>query len=188
LDTADPAIAGQRGHDTTYRVLCQIFNGFALSPEQAWQAAVYYNAKCDPPWSEKELKHKVDDALKAESSQPRGHLLGSDAEPPFAQKLKEEQRQREGAPKRAQPEPQDIQEKLFEELLRKFSGAIRTSGQLEKVSIAPREKLLGSWLYEGDLGFVYGERGSGKTWFINAIGVHLSTGSELHGWKVKKSR
>ena len=36
-----------------------------------------FNARCDPPWSEKELEHKLDDAAKlARHSKPRGHLLG----------------------------------------------------------------------------------------------------------------
>jgi hypothetical protein len=78
-------------------VLCQAINGFDLSPEQAWDAALYYNRKCEPPWSEKELKHKIDDALKATSDEPRGHLLESENETPLSRKLKEEQAQREQA-------------------------------------------------------------------------------------------
>src|SRR5260221_10733336 len=73
---------------------------------------------------------------------------------------------------------------LFDELLKKYSSAICTSEQLEKIDLPSRNKLVGSWLYEGDLGFVYGERGSGKTWFVDALATHLSTGNELHGWNV----
>jgi Bifunctional DNA primase/polymerase, N-terminal len=78
LDNCEPAVSGQRGHDTTFRVLCQVINGFDLSPEEALSAALYYNQKCEPPWSEKELKHKVDDALNAQHEKPRGHLLQED--------------------------------------------------------------------------------------------------------------
>jgi len=81
----------------------------------------------------------------------------------------------------------DTEQTLFNELLSKYSAAIHTSEQLEKVSILAREQLMGSWLYEGDLGFVYGERGSGKTWFVDAIASHLSTGVELRGWQVPKA-
>jgi hypothetical protein len=76
------------------------------------------------------------------------------------------------------------EDELFDELLKKYSAAICTSEQLESIDLPPRNKLVGSWLYEGDLGFVYGERGSGKTWFVDALATHLSTGSELHGWDV----
>jgi hypothetical protein len=93
LDTCEPAVSGQRGHDTTYRVLCQLIKGFALSPEQALEAANYYNGKCEPPWSEKELKHKVDDALAAPSDKQPGYLLEAGNEPPLSQQLKKEQSQ-----------------------------------------------------------------------------------------------
>lgn len=75
-------------------------------------------------------------------------------------------------------------DELFDELLKKYSSAICTSEQLESIDLPSRNKLVGSWLYEGDLGFVYGERGSGKTWFVDALAAHLSTGHELHGWEV----
>jgi hypothetical protein len=78
LDECEPAISGQRGHDTTFRVLCQVINGFGLSREEALSAAEYYNQKCEPHWSEKDLEHKVNDALKADHERPRGHLLQED--------------------------------------------------------------------------------------------------------------
>jgi hypothetical protein len=81
-------------------VLCQVINGFALSQEQALAAAQYYDRKCEPPWSEKELQHKVDDALKASSTEPRGHLLESGDETPFSRELKREQAQQEEAEKK----------------------------------------------------------------------------------------
>jgi hypothetical protein len=99
LHECDPAISGQGGHITTYRVACQVGNGFALSPNQLLEAMHYYNQKCEPPWSEKELKHKVDEALKAQHNKPRGYLLDEPAssgngqpqpDPPFSQLLKED--------------------------------------------------------------------------------------------------
>jgi DNA-binding transcriptional ArsR family regulator len=98
-------------------------------------------------------------------------LEQGDNEPPLSRKLKEE----------------DTEQKIFDELLRNYSAAVRTSGELETVSLPPRKKLLGQWLYEGDLGFVYGERGSGKTWFIDAVATYLSIGMELQGWKVPEA-
>jgi Bifunctional DNA primase/polymerase, N-terminal len=95
LDKCEPAVSGKRGHDTTFRVLCNVIGGFDLSPEQTWVAAVHYNERCEPPWSEKELRHKVDDALKATSNESRGHLLESENDTPFSRELKKEQAQRE---------------------------------------------------------------------------------------------
>jgi len=75
LDKCDQAIAGARGHDTTYSVACSIVNGFDLCEEEAIAHLLYYNTRCDPPWSERELRHKVREALKATHDKPRGHFL-----------------------------------------------------------------------------------------------------------------
>jgi hypothetical protein len=75
LDECDPAISRQRGHNTTFRVACALTNGWALEKAEALKWLRYYNRKCKPPWNEKELEHKIDDALKAPHEKPRGYLL-----------------------------------------------------------------------------------------------------------------
>jgi hypothetical protein len=67
-------------------------------------------------------------------------------------------------------------DQLFRELVEKYSSAICTSKDLKSLNIPPRQHLMGQWMREGDLGFVFGERGSGKTWFVDAIATHLSAG------------
>lgn len=70
-----PAVSGQRGHDRCWHVANVLVNGFALDPAQALQAIQDWNATCRPPWSEKELRHKIEDALEKNRA-PRGYLLG----------------------------------------------------------------------------------------------------------------
>jgi AAA domain-containing protein len=94
-----------------------------------------------------------------------------------------ERRTREGR-KQGQREAAQEEEKLFSELLERYEIAVCTSLELETIPITPRKSIMGEWMKEGDTGFVYGERGSGKTWFIDAIAVHASTGQELEGWSV----
>jgi hypothetical protein len=85
-----PAVSGQGGHDATFSVACKLVVGFGfgfgLDRATALDLMREYNEKCQPPWSEKELAHKVDDSLK----QPglRGELLNS-------------------APSRSKPRPTD---------------------------------------------------------------------------------
>jgi putative DNA primase/helicase len=74
----DGAVSGQRGHNTTFRAACKVVRGFALNYEQGMTVLREWNARCSPPWSEKELAHKVTDALKATG--PWGHLLNGKAE------------------------------------------------------------------------------------------------------------
>ena len=72
-----PAISGNRGHDATFAVAAVLVHGFAFSRDLAWPIMLEFNARCDPPWSEKDLDHKLDDATKlARHSKPRGYLLG----------------------------------------------------------------------------------------------------------------
>lgn len=58
------AISGQRGHDRTFRVACVLAIKFGLTLEEALPLMSEWNEQCEPPWSEKELLHKLQDALK----------------------------------------------------------------------------------------------------------------------------
>lgn len=74
LAKVDPAISGQRGHDKAFRAACLIGPGFDLTPSEATHLLRNeYNPRCEPPWSDRELMHKVEDAYKVEAR--RGWLL-----------------------------------------------------------------------------------------------------------------
>jgi hypothetical protein len=65
LQNASPAISGSGGHGTTFHVACSLWR-FLNDQPAVWAALVEYNAtKCDPPWREKELRHKMTEAEKA---------------------------------------------------------------------------------------------------------------------------
>lgn len=86
-----------------------------------------------------------------------------------------------GAPK------EQTDDEVFQELLAKYAVAICTSQELKSLDIPERTILMGGWMREGDLGFVFGPRGAGKTWFVDAIATHLSTGRELFEWSVPQA-
>lgn len=62
----EPAISGKGGHRQTYKVACRIrdFVSSFMTPEQAMPLMRRYNERCEPPWSEKELIHKLESAWK----------------------------------------------------------------------------------------------------------------------------
>ena len=64
VGTMPPAISGQEGHNKTFRVACVLMIGFGLSLEEAWVLINEYNSRCEPQWSEKELRHKLLSAQK----------------------------------------------------------------------------------------------------------------------------
>lgn len=75
LATVPGAVAGQGGHDQTFKAASILVRGFGLSIDQAEPLLAEWNQTCQPPWSTKELQHKLADALQC-GTQPIGELLG----------------------------------------------------------------------------------------------------------------
>jgi Bifunctional DNA primase/polymerase, N-terminal len=74
LATIEPAISGAKGHNKTFGAACRVGPGFDLAPDVALRLIRdHYNPRCEPPWSDAELRHKVDDAYREETR--RGWLL-----------------------------------------------------------------------------------------------------------------
>jgi putative DNA primase/helicase len=57
------AISGEKGHNKTFYAACRIVQLFKLSEEEALPILKEWNLKCQPPWTEKELRHKLEDAV-----------------------------------------------------------------------------------------------------------------------------
>jgi hypothetical protein len=65
LATMDPAIQGADGSRKCFRVACKLVSYFGLDRDDALHLMVsQYNIRCSPPWSQRELEHKVDDAIR----------------------------------------------------------------------------------------------------------------------------
>lgn len=75
LQAMSPAVSGSGGHAATYAAATALVHGFGLSTERALGMLLSeYNLRCQPPWTEKELRHKVDDAAGKPHDRPRGWL------------------------------------------------------------------------------------------------------------------
>jgi hypothetical protein len=70
------AVSGNHGSPQTFKVACDLVNGWALPPLCALTWLRIYNERCQPRWTLDELQHKIDDAVNADHGKPRGHLLG----------------------------------------------------------------------------------------------------------------
>ena len=57
-----PAVAGERGDVRTFHVCCRLARGFNLTSGEALHVLAEWNARCDPPWSERDLLAKLDHA------------------------------------------------------------------------------------------------------------------------------
>lgn len=76
VETCEPAISQQGGHSITYRVAMTLVHGFALQEAEALAALSEYNKGCQPPWTEKDLRHKITQAIKSQAKKERGWMLG----------------------------------------------------------------------------------------------------------------
>lgn len=80
-----PAIAGSGGSVACMAVAKVLLDGFALSEEDSFAILTEYSARCSPPWSENELRHKMRSVkvrgtgglLKEDDSYTPRHAAGS---------------------------------------------------------------------------------------------------------------
>jgi len=69
-----------------------------------------------------------------------------------------------------------------------FAESILDADALSKLEIPKRECLVGSWWKAGASGFIFGERGKGKTWMSLYLARRLAEGRDCGPWKIPKAR
>ncbi len=69
-----------------------------------------------------------------------------------------------------------------------LTAALLSSNKLATIEIPPRENFCGTWFKQGDLGFIFGERGLGKTWLTLDLASGLASGRKVGPWEVSKPR
>ena len=69
-----PAVSGSGGHDATFKVACVLLQGFDLPRSDARAILDEFNARCEPPWSDRELEHKLNQADKMSGLETRDGL------------------------------------------------------------------------------------------------------------------
>lgn len=75
LSTLPPSIEGQNGSAAMYYAARALVHGFCLSEADAMPLLIEYNARAEPPWSVRELEHKLTHAAERPFGKPRGWLL-----------------------------------------------------------------------------------------------------------------
>ncbi len=74
-----PAISEHGGHDATFAVALTLVKGFLLDSDTALDLLREYNGRCEPPWTEKDLLHKIEDAGEADAED--GYIVERDPAP-----------------------------------------------------------------------------------------------------------
>jgi hypothetical protein len=153
LDACEPAVSHQGGHPRTFKMANKLVSGFDLDRETALALLMEWNQRCQPPWSLKELEHKVDDALKQKANP--GYLLNQPKVSPYMNG--------QPHPNGSAPPPQPPAEKEV------------ASVQLSKVQKKPIEWLWPYYIPLGKLSVLDGDPGLGKSTIMLDLAARVST-------------
>ncbi len=78
LRKCEPSVSGQMGHDCAFSAARAVRLGFNLSEGDSLAAIQQeFNPRSEPPWSERELLHKIRESDTKPYGKPRGYLLNS---------------------------------------------------------------------------------------------------------------
>jgi len=82
LEKVEGAKSGEAGHNRTFYVANRLIVGFLLDQEVAFNLMKdEYNNRCQPPWTDKELKHKIKSAM-SNRGEENGYMLLDKEKPP----------------------------------------------------------------------------------------------------------
>jgi hypothetical protein len=65
LSKIEPAVSGRGGHTKTFTTALKIARLVGGDADLLWQLLCEYNGRCEPPWTENELRHKWAEALRS---------------------------------------------------------------------------------------------------------------------------
>jgi hypothetical protein len=74
------AVQGDHGDEATFKLCCSVARGFDLTEDEALSVLTPWNASCQPPWSEDELRKKIQSALAHGKEEIGGRLDDGDGD------------------------------------------------------------------------------------------------------------
>lgn len=81
LEKIPGAVSGNNGHTQTFNAVAHVMIGFDLDTDTARSIILSdYNPRCEPPWSEREIDHKIR-SVAEHCKRERGYLLQADRRP-----------------------------------------------------------------------------------------------------------
>jgi hypothetical protein len=137
--------------------------GFDLGPEQAYHLlATEYNPRCAPEWSERELRHKLEDADRCTFGKPRGWLRDEQGTPRTNGKFASVR----------------VTSSMTGADTRPPLPLVYYSDIRAGIDVADFVQGL---LIDGAMSVIYGESGSGKTFFTLDLAIHVAAGLPWRG-------
>jgi hypothetical protein len=133
LDKVDPAVSGQRGHNTCFRAACDIVRFGIDNPDDVFRILwARYNDKCDPPWTEEEVRHKAKDACTREQRRDLAEQ-GHDTKPTSKAQPGHSYSERAGCTYAGEKKLADFTARIEREVLRHEAGEVRRCFEIKAV-------------------------------------------------------
>lgn len=153
LAKCPPAISGQGGHKTTFRTACILVKGFLLEDQQAMLLLQEWNQTCQPPWSERDLQHKVKGAKLANGK--TGYLRNTRPERWASVDVPQYDGQ-EGEPKRSM---------CIQQAAKKYLDRLRNHQKIEyfRTGLPGVDEALGGGLEAGEMVIIAARPSHGKS-------------------------
>lgn len=154
-----PAVAGQGGHNHTFRAACVLVKGFELNEAEAMSVLSHWNFGCNPPWTDKELAHKIDGAMKVPGE--TGYLRN--VKPDRWEEIKTPVYV---APKieKAEAKPEPIKFTTFGAAMKEFITELETGApNTISTGIPDLDEALGGGIAGGEMVVITGRPSHGKT-------------------------
>lgn len=178
LARMEASVSGSGGHNALFAAACALAKGFDLPEDLALRLlAEDFNPRCAPPWSERELRHKVKQAAKSDGE--AGFLLKDKREAERAQWVEKKKAETAAVgPERENKRREFDAGALGRMMLRGFTPTYQYFA--ERSPVDPRRctpaEFLGHVFEQGDRGLVFyrftsqGEFGwfGGRLWRLGA--------------------
>jgi replicative DNA helicase len=168
LGTMEPAVSGQGGHNQTFKCACALVLGFGLDDNVALQLLGEWNLGCTPPWSERDLIHKIKSAGQQDGE--RGYLR--DAKPAEWAAIEA---------KRESPEATAIAGRtttLVEAARRQLQKIRDGEDDLFELGIPPLDRAIGGGVADGELVIIAARPSHGKSMVALQIAHHWTAKGE----------
>lgn len=180
LKRAPVCIEGTNGDIQLFRVFCEC-RDLGVTRETALHLVeTHYNPRCQPPWNLEDESERTHFETKARNAYTY-------AKNSFGAKTSEaalaSARTDFAAVPSTSTEPDSASD--WKDAL---GRAVLTPSEIGKLNLPKRRPILGAWFLEGDLGFIYGPRGLGKTWLAMLIGRAISDGKAIGPWQAPEAR